>query len=340
MQRVALLRAPTRPPLRHFPDGGVRAAGHVTEDSIEEAPLASCEELWVLLGVVVQDSYVRRVQAIHLVGQEVRPSLVGVVGNHEAPWRYCVRGLLPVKVVAHDEFERLRCLTAGGRAHIEDRVVGLDSAEERGQHADDLLAGDQPRLVAGLEKLVERLEALVLLQEVPADVRQLEDELLRVVGLTGHLHLRRVELQNARVGLWALSTVLRHLVLIVLVQSTHKRRVGLDEFRVFQHLHEPLEADHTGVKPEGHRQVFGERAPKQRELIFAEDVLELLPVVCVKNLAPNLELLGCDSRGVQLLQALLSLETLTLFVWFLPSPINKLHGLFKLSFLVVSFLFH
>ena len=95
-------------------------------------------------------------------------------------------------MVIHDDLDNLRGLASRRSTHIEDRVVGLDIAEDRRHHADELLSRKQPCILGTIYDFVDLLQALVLLQKLLGH-EQLVDEVLRVKGLAVDLELIEID---------------------------------------------------------------------------------------------------------------------------------------------------
>ena len=88
-------------------------------------------------------------------------------------------------MVGHHQLEDLGCLAAGRGAHIKHRVVGLQVEEERRNHRDDLLAGDEAGVSGRHHEVVNFLESHVFLEKLSGD-HHLEKRLVGVVVLTVH----------------------------------------------------------------------------------------------------------------------------------------------------------
>lgn len=142
-----------------------------------------------VLGLVVGDDHAGGEDTLRLVGQQIAPLEVDVVGDDEA------LGDRLVALVEH--LEDLDGLGAGGGAHVEHAVVGEHVEEERRHHRDGLLAGDAARLVLELDELVDVLQD-VGLPELPPRHLHLPGELCGVPGQRPRgLHCLAVDLDGA-----------------------------------------------------------------------------------------------------------------------------------------------
>jgi len=95
-----------------------------------------------------------------------------------------------------DEFKSLGRLASGSSTHVKYRMVGLDVAEKRRQHAHNFLSGKKSTLVGIGHQLFDVLQVLVFLEELLLN-KHLKDKPLRVVFFLLHLQLGQVKLQSS-----------------------------------------------------------------------------------------------------------------------------------------------
>lgn len=99
MKRLAILGIPLAPLLRNLPDGCIRTARDVADDSIVvDSHIVSFLEVSVLefreeLSEVVGDDDVGSVKPVHLMSQHEGSFRVSVVGDHDTTRDLSVRSL-------------------------------------------------------------------------------------------------------------------------------------------------------------------------------------------------------------------------------------------------------
>mmetsp|Transcript_34446 Transcript_34446/g.61951 ORF Transcript_34446/g.61951 Transcript_34446/m.61951 type:complete len:261 (+) Transcript_34446:1222-2004(+) len=168
VQGQATLPSPGLPNERRLPHGAITRARHVAENSVEAQLLSDAvlvrwaEKVREELGVLIHHHHAGRAEPIHLVREHVCAPPLQLVGHDQAARRRPARGprlhLRPVHDLKHLRGLRARC-----GAEIQDKVMRLDAHEERRQHADRLLPGDEPSALSLCQVLFEADVPKVLL---------------------------------------------------------------------------------------------------------------------------------------------------------------------------------
>lgn len=131
--------------------------------------------------------------------------MVCIVGYDEAFWEFFIHGFF--HVVSHDQFEDLGSFASWSCAHVHYRVVRLDVAEDGRHHAHKFLPGQKPCSIGIIDKLVNLLERLILLEQLLWH-HELKDHIIRVPTLVVHF-------ESAMVHHQALELVFVEVILII-----------------------------------------------------------------------------------------------------------------------------
>jgi hypothetical protein len=129
------------------------------------------------------------IEPIHLMSEHEGPLGVSVVSDYEAFGLLNIRLEPLVDPLGPHDFEYLGRLAPRRGAHVKHGVVSLDAQEQRGQHADYLLPGENARVVRLLHEFVDFLKTQVFLEELAGNCKLKKDVPRRVVLLVRQIYL-------------------------------------------------------------------------------------------------------------------------------------------------------
>ena len=91
---------------------------------------------------------------------------VGIVRYDKASCRLTVWTTFFEDLIGLDQLEKLGCLASRCSTHVENSMLSLDVEKDRWDHADDLLACDEPRVSKVHHEFVHSLQIWILFEKL------------------------------------------------------------------------------------------------------------------------------------------------------------------------------